>query len=97
MRSEILTTKRTIAGEEEAFPTWKLMMKNIYALGASQLTPDGFSFEIQYRDDQTGVSSNTLQNAQSVDISTKPLLQVFNLDRLDQTQYQTPDGYFDYV
>ena len=97
LRSEILTTKRTIAGVEEAFPTWKLMMKNIYALGASPLTPDGFSFEIQYRDDQTGVSSNTLQNAQSVDISTKPLLQVFNLDRLDQTQYQTPDGYFDYV
>ena len=97
LRSEILTTKRTIAGVEEAFPTWKLMMKNIYALGASPLTPDGFRFEIQYRDDQTGVSSNTLQNAQSVDISTKPLLQVFNLDRLDQTQYQTPDGYFDYV
>ena len=97
LRSEILTTKRTIAGEEEAFPTWKLMMKNIYALGASPLTPDGFRFEIQYRDDQTGVSSNTLQNAQSLDISTKPLLQVFNLDRLDQTQYQTPDGYFDYV
>ena len=97
LRSEILTTKRTIAGVEEAFPTWKLMMKNIYALGASPLTPDGFRFEIQYRDDQTGVSSNTLQNAQSVDISTKPLLQVFNLDRLDQTQYQTPDGFFDYV
>ena len=68
MRSEILTTKRTIAGVEEAFPTWKLMMKNIYALGASPLTPDGFRFEIQYRDDQTGVSSNTLQNAQSTDI-----------------------------
>jgi cell surface protein SprA len=97
LRSEILTTKRTIAGVEEAFPTWKLMMKNIYALGASPLTTDGFRFEIQYRDDQTGVSSNTLQNAQSTDIATKPLLQVFNLDRLDQTQYQTPDGYFDYV
>ncbi|MDB3913821.1 cell surface protein SprA, partial [Flavobacteriaceae bacterium] len=32
LRSEILTTKRTVAGEEEAFPTWNLMMKNIYAL-----------------------------------------------------------------
>jgi cell surface protein SprA len=97
LRSEILTTKRTVAGEEEAFPTWNLMMKNIYALGASPLTSDGFRFEIQYRDDQTGVPSNTLQNAQSTDIANKPLLQVFNLDRLDQTQYQTPDGYFDYV
>ena len=72
-------------------------MKNIYALGASPLTSDGFRFEIQYRDDQTGIPSNTLQNAQSTDIANKPLLQVFNLDRLDQTQYQTPDGYFDYV
>tara|TARA_B100000787_G_scaffold152225_1_gene125758 strand:+ start:50377 stop:57546 length:7170 start_codon:yes stop_codon:yes gene_type:complete len=97
LRSEILTTKRTIAGIEEAFPTWNLMMKNVYALGASPLTTDGFRFEIQYRDDQTGVSSNTLQNAQSTDVATKPLLQVFNLDRLDQTQFQTPDGYFDYV
>ena len=24
-------------------------------------------------------------------------LQVMNLDRLDQTQFQTPDGFFDYV
>ena len=97
LRSEILTTKRTVAGTEEAFPTWNLMMKNIYALGASPLSSDGFRFELQYRDDQTGISSNTLQNAQSTDVATKPLLQVFNLDRLDQTQYQTPDGYFDYV
>ena len=97
LRSEILTTKRTIAGVEKAFPTWNLMMKNVYALGASPLTPDGFRFEIQYRDDETGIPSNTLQNAQSTDIATKPLLQVFNLDRLDQTQFQTADGYFDYV
>ena len=60
LRSEILTTKRTVAGTEEAFPTWNLMMKNIYALGASPLSPDGFRFELQYRDDQTGISSNTL-------------------------------------
>tara|TARA_R110001632_G_scaffold44744_2_gene113623 strand:- start:5892 stop:13055 length:7164 start_codon:yes stop_codon:yes gene_type:complete len=97
LRSEILTTKRTVGGQVEAFPTWNLMMKNVYALGASPLTPDGFRFEIQYRDDQTGIASNTLQNAQTADIANKPLLQVFNLDRLDQTQFQTPDGYFDYV
>jgi len=97
LRSEILTTKRTIAGVEEAFPTWNLMMKNVYALGAFPLTPDGFRFEIQYRDDQTGIPSNTLQNAQTTGVANTPLLQVFNLDRLDQTQFQTPDGYFDYV
>lgn len=99
LRSEILTTKRSniITGEDEAFPTWNLMMKNVYALGAFPLTPDGFRFEIQYRDDETGIPSNTLQNAQTTDIANTPLLQVFNLDRLDQTQFQTADGYFDYV
>lgn len=99
LRSEILTTKRTNTntGLIEAFPTWNLMMKNIYALGAFPLERNGFLFEIQYRDDQTGIPSNTLQNAQTPDISTKPLIQVLNLDRLDQTQFQTPDGFFDYV
>lgn len=99
LRSEILTTKRTNpnTNQVEAFPTWNLMMKNVYALGAFPLTQDGFRFEIQYRDDQTGIPSNTLQNAQTQDVSTKPLLQLLHLDRLDQTQFQSPDGYFDYV
>lgn len=97
LRSEILTTKRTVNGIVEPFPTWNLMMKNVYALGAFPLTPDGFRFEIQYRDDRTGIASNTLQNAQTVGIANTPLLQVMNLDRLDQTQFQNSDGYFDYV
>ncbi len=97
LRSEILNTKRTVNGVEEAFPTWNLMMKNVYALGAFPLQQDGFRFEVQYRDDQTGIASNTLQNAQTAGISTRPLLQVLNLDRLDQSQFQNSDGFFDYV
>ncbi|MFD2567190.1 T9SS outer membrane translocon Sov/SprA [Pseudotenacibaculum haliotis] len=98
LRSEILTTSRPDgSGGIEPFPTWNLMMKNVYALGAYPLEPNGFRFEIQYRDDQTGIPSNTLQNAQTPGISNEPLLQVFDLDKLDQTQFQTPDGYFDYV
>ena len=100
LRSEILITQRDDPdnpGQKEAFPTWDLMMKNIYPLGAFPLEPNGFLFEIQYRDDQTGIPSNTLQNAQTPGLANEPLLQVMNLDRLDQTQYQTPDGFFDYV
>ena len=98
LRSEILQTKRDDGnGGEEAFPTWRLMMKNIYALGAFPLTQDGFRFEIQYRDDQTGIPSNTLQNAETQGIANTPLLQVLNLDQLDQTQFRDPDGFFDYV
>ncbi len=99
LRSEILKTKRANinTGEDEAFPTWRLMMKNVYALGAYPLSQDGFYFEIQYRDDQTGISSNVLQNANTAGITNLPLIQVFKLDQLDQSQYRTPDGYFDFV
>ncbi|MDX6745656.1 cell surface protein SprA [Polaribacter sp. PL03] len=99
LRSEILQTKRAnvTTGEDESFPTWRLMMKNVYALGAFPLTQDGFRFEIQYRDDETGIASNVLQNAQTAGISNLPLLQVLKLDQLDQSQFRTPDGFFDYV
>lgn len=99
LRSEILITQREniVTNEIEPFPTWELMMKNIYPLGAFPLEPNGFRFEVQYRDDQTGIPSNTLQNAETPGVATTPLLQVLDLDRLDQTQFQTPDGFFDYV
>ena len=98
LRSEILKTKREDGlGGEESFPTWRLMMKNVYALGAFPLTQDGFRFEIQYRDDQTGIPSNVLQNAKTDGISNLPLLQILKLDQLDQSQFKSPDGFFDYV
>jgi cell surface protein SprA len=98
LRSEILTTKRDDGnGGDESFPIWRLMMKNVYALGAYPLTQDGFRFEIQYRDDETGIPSNVLQNAQTADIPNTPLIQVLNLDQLDQSQFRTADGFFDYV
>ncbi|MGK0412282.1 MAG: cell surface protein SprA [Polaribacter sp.] len=99
LRSEILQTKRTnaITGNDESFPTWRLMMKNIYALGASPLTRDGFRFEILYRDDNTGIASNVLQNSNTENIPNIPLIQVLKLDQLDQSQFRTADGFFDYV
>ena len=98
LRSEILTTKRDDGnGGDESFPTWRSMMKNVYALGAYPLTQDGFRFEIQYRDDETGIPSNVLQNAQTTDIANTPLIQVLKLDQLDQSQFRTADGFFDYV
>jgi cell surface protein SprA len=99
LRSEILQTFRqnTITMEDESFPTWRLMMKNVYALGAFPLSQEGFRFEIQYRDDATGIASNVLQNARTAGISNLPLLQVLKLDQLDQSQFREPDGFFDYV
>ncbi|WP_420551849.1 cell surface protein SprA [Tenacibaculum aiptasiae] len=104
LRSEILNTVRPGTGgtsgvPAEAFPTWRLMMKNVYALGAFPLQRDGFRFELLYRDDETGTLQNTLQNAQTPGITDKPLLRILNLDKLDQSQYAVPngDGFFDYV
>ena len=83
---------------EQGFPTWRLMMKNVYPLGAAILYRKMvFDFEIQYRDDETGIPSNTLQNAATTGLSTEPLIQVFKLDQLDQSQFQNADGFFDYV
>ncbi|WGH74425.1 cell surface protein SprA [Tenacibaculum tangerinum] len=103
LRSEILNTVRpetaTATSLGESFPTWRLMMKNVYALGAFPLQRDGFRFELLYRDDETGTLQNTLQNAQTPGINDSPLLRILNLDKLDQSQYAVPngDGFFDYV
>ncbi len=98
LRSEILTTKRDDGnGGEESFPTWRLMMKNVYSLSTYSLSQEGFQLEIQYRDDQTGITSNVLQNAKTEGISNIPLLQVFKLDQLDQSNYREADGFFDFI
>ena len=99
LRSEILNTRRPAPNQDEAFPTWRLMMKNVYAIGAFPLQREGFRFELLYRNDDTGILQNTLQNAATTDVSTKTLLRLVNLDKLDQSQYAIPegDGFFDFV
>lgn len=90
LRSEIVNT---------SVPIWKLMMKNIYALGTYQIQPDGFRFELLYKDDATGVPLNFFQNVTTPGIADKTLLNLFSLDRLDRSAIPTPngDGFFDYV
>ncbi len=90
LRSEIVNT---------SVPMWKLMMKNIYALGTYQIQPDGFRFELLYKDDATGVPLNVLQKAVTPGIADKTLLNLFSLDRLNSSFIPTPkgDGFFDYV
>ncbi|PHR70172.1 MAG: cell surface protein SprA [Lutibacter sp.] len=90
LRSEIINT---------GIPLWDLMMKNIYSLGAYQMSKDGFRFELLYSDDATGVPTNIFQNAATAGILDRTLLNIFSLDNLDQNQFLLPegDGYFDYV
>ncbi len=99
LRSEILTTSKLVGSKKTPFPTWNLMMKNIYPLGAFPLQQEGFRFELLYRDDDTGVLLNTLQGAKETSVRDRTLLNLLNLDKLDQSQYAIPngDGFFDFV
>ncbi len=90
LRSEILSTK---------IPMWDLMMKNVYALNAYNMNPDGFRLEVVYEDPATGVPVNILQNAKTAGVKDRTLLNLIGVDRLDQSLFDTPegDGFFDYV
>ena len=75
-------------------PMWNLMMKNIYSLGTSQITRQGFQLRIIYKDDITGIDNPNLQEGP---IQNIPLVQVFGMDRLNQQLDAQPDGNFDFV
>ena len=76
------------------FPMWDLAMKNVYALGATNIQKNNFKLNIKYLSDTTG---NELTYIPAGDINGKPLLQVMNLDRLDANQETNIDGKFDYI
>ena len=74
--------------------TWDLMMKNIYALGATSITQDKFELYVTYRNDSVGTDVQYLNEGP---ISGKQLIRVMNLDRLDQKHNASPDGRFDFI
>jgi cell surface protein SprA len=76
-------------------PMWNLMMKNIYSLNTAQITRQGFQLRIVYKDDVTGIDNPNLQEGGQ--LQNRPLVQVFNMDRLNQQLDAQPDGNFDYV
>ncbi|MDB5257774.1 MAG: sprA, partial [Chitinophagaceae bacterium] len=79
-------------------PSWNLMMKNVYNLGATQLTRDNFQLRIIYKDDLTGLDVPYLQDTNpEIKIRNLPLLQLYNLDHLNPNNDPSPDGNFDYI
>ncbi|HMQ48278.1 MAG TPA: cell surface protein SprA [Saprospiraceae bacterium] len=81
------TTQRT------DLPTWDLMMKNVYSIGAFQVNQDDFRLDIFY-DDPGGGQKRFLPSSNLAGI---PLLRVFNLDRLNTQGDPQADGVFDFV
>lgn len=81
--------------QQTRFPTWDLMMKNVYNLRTSNLTRDGFTFDIYYEDD---LDDGSLKKYIPLDeIDEYPLLNIFNLDNLNRFGDPQADGVFDFV
>ncbi len=74
-------------------PAWDLMMKNVYSIGAFQVSQEDFRFDIFYEDPGGGEKRFIPEES----LSNKPLLRVFNLDRLNTLGDPYPDGQFDFV
>lgn len=75
-------------------PMWRLMMKNVYSLGATKVSSSHFKMQIKYLSDTTGTAINYLPVPS---MANKTLLQVMNLDRLDSNKETNPDGLFDFI
>jgi cell surface protein SprA len=77
-------------------PTWKLMMKNVYAITPynQSLTQEKFRLNIKYLNDTTGVYLNYITEGK---IANQLLLRVEKLDRLDSRNEAHPDGFFDFI
>jgi cell surface protein SprA len=73
---------------------WKLMMKNVYALGAYQIQPTDFMLNILYSGNRNGVPTAYITESR---ISGVPLLRVLNFDNLNQQKNPPGDGMFDFI
>jgi cell surface protein SprA len=78
-------------------PTFDLMMKNIYALNASQLSRDQFRLDIIYKDDVTGIDILSLKEGRDNILKNVPLTQVLNLDNVNPNNDRPADGNFDFL
>jgi cell surface protein SprA len=74
-------------------PLWKLMMKNVYALGGMGVSKEDFRLNVLYQDPGGGEKRYLPTSA----AAGTPLLSLLNLDRLNFQNDPQPDGVFDYV
>ncbi len=79
--------------QNTSIPMWDLMMKNIYSLGAYQISPTDFKLDVTYI--IAGSGEKRFLNQGSV--QGVPLLRLLNLDRLNNNNDPVPDGIFDFV
>jgi cell surface protein SprA len=76
-------------------PTWDLMMKNIYSLGAYGISPSNFKLNVSRLDDKSGIEKTIMD--EGTNTKSKRWLQLTGVDNLDQQNDKRPDGYFDFL
>ncbi len=76
-------------------PLWDLMMKNVYSLGAFQVSNEGFRLDVLYQDPGGGLKRFIPAN--NADVNSQPLIKLLGLDRLNNNNDPQPDGIFDFV
>lgn len=75
-------------------PMWKLMMKNVYAIGAYNLNPQDFKLDVYYNNIETGVDIPYLPYGR---VNGQQLIRVLGCDRLSVNGDRAPDGVYDFI
>lgn len=74
-------------------PIWDLMMKNIYSLGAYNISNEDFRLDLYYNDPGGGLKRYMPKGC----IEGKQLIRLLNLDNLNMNGDPQPDGLFDFI
>ncbi len=86
LKNEILKTN---------IPTWDLMMKNIYSLGAFQISRNDFRFNVFRIDEKSGVENPVMMEGRN--LNNQRWLEITGFDRLNQNNGLGADGTFDFL
>ncbi|HQV77890.1 MAG TPA: cell surface protein SprA [Chitinophagales bacterium] len=78
-------------------PIWDLMMKNVYALGAYNVSPEQFFLDVYYQDPGGGQKRYLPTDPAPNNVAGEQLIKVLNLDNLNNQLDPQHDGKFDFI
>ena len=97
-KDQILVTKLLKATSVRTVePIWDLMMKNVYSLGAYNVSQEQFFLDIYYQDPGGGQKRYLPEDPGPNAIAGQQLLKVLNLDNLNNQLDPQNDGKFDFI